>query len=301
MSGEGGTLVNAETGEVIAEMTPDEARDITNRMRTAAGVLTELYVDAYTRRAWAALGHASWDAYLAAEFGDFHLRLPREERDDVVGSLRAAGLSIRAIAATGIASKATVERTIAASGVLNEDTSTTGTDGKTYDAVSRAKAKPKPEPIDPGKCTDGFGCPATPGPDGLCAWHRGRRKANEATPDPDSDGDGPPTSSESEQPASRSDDAPSSAVDEGKADTGGTGQPAAHTSGVEEGDGTVPPTVLSPPLPEDWRDRLARSAQLLSCPVEALAAELSTDDVIDLTDLAVHIEAVLNAHQEQNT
>ncbi len=178
----GDTLVNAETGELIAQCTPTEARWITNRLRTAIGVATELYIEAYERRAWAALGHANWDAYCAAEFGDFQLKLPREERDEAIQSLRDAGLSIRAIASTGVASKKTVERTIAASGVAKEDTCTTGTDGKRYNAVSRAKANraAEPEPDAPSKCTDGFDCPATPGADGLCAWHRSKRQEQDS-------------------------------------------------------------------------------------------------------------------------
>lgn len=116
------SLVNAETGEVLAEMTPDEARQVTDRIRTALGVAWELVADAYKRRAWAAMGYSSWDDYTSAEFGAARLRLPREERQEVVASLRDAGLSIRAIAATGIASKQTIERDLA--GVMNHDTST---------------------------------------------------------------------------------------------------------------------------------------------------------------------------------
>jgi hypothetical protein len=47
--------------------------------------------------AWRALGYASWDVYVAEEFGTNRLRLPREEREEVVCSLRASGLSLRAI------------------------------------------------------------------------------------------------------------------------------------------------------------------------------------------------------------
>lgn len=59
---------------------------------------------AYTRRAWSALGYNSWDDYCVREFGAARLRLPREERAEIVSSLRESGLSIRAIAsATGAA------------------------------------------------------------------------------------------------------------------------------------------------------------------------------------------------------
>lgn len=97
MSADG--IVDLGTGEKIADCTPEEARDLTDRIRTAVGVSWELIVRAYTGRAWAALGHSTWDAYTAAEFGSLRLRLPSEERQEIVASLREAGLSQRAIAA----------------------------------------------------------------------------------------------------------------------------------------------------------------------------------------------------------
>lgn len=117
------SLVNAETGEVLAEMTPDEARQVTDRIRTALGVAWELVADAYKRRAWAAMGYSSWDDYTSAEFGAARLRLPREERQEVVASLRDAGLSIRAIAASVGVHTDTVQSDLHA-GVRNPHTST---------------------------------------------------------------------------------------------------------------------------------------------------------------------------------
>lgn len=275
------SLVNADTGEQIAECTPDEARELTDRICTGLGVVWELVLEAYRTRAWAALGHGSWDAYCAAEFGRFHMRLPSEDRDEVIGSLRSAGLSIRAIAATGVASKKTVERTIAASGVANDDTSTVGTDGKTYDAVTRAKAsrESQPEPDAPAKCTDGFDCPAQPGPDGLCAWHRGRRKANENTDE------GPATPSV----PGDSDDATPADVD-------------ASPAG-DEGTGDTPPTPLVASLPSDWRDRIANAAYLMGCPPLPLAVAMNEDDRYDLAALRDFLGSVLDAYahrQEQD-
>lgn len=99
------TLVGTDTGEVVSTMTPDAARDLTERLRTALSVSWELVKEAHAGRAWAALGYESWDAYCEAEFdGIRSLRLPREERTEVVASLRDAGFSIRAIASvTGAA------------------------------------------------------------------------------------------------------------------------------------------------------------------------------------------------------
>lgn len=80
-----------------------EARALTDRIKTGVDVIWDLIIQAYTERAWDALGYLSWDDYCTREFGAGRLRLPREERAEVVSSLREQGLSIRAIAsATGI-------------------------------------------------------------------------------------------------------------------------------------------------------------------------------------------------------
>lgn len=57
-------------------------------------------------RAWSVLGYGSWDEYCTREFGTARLQLPREDRREVVASLRDSGLSTRAIAsAVGIDQK----------------------------------------------------------------------------------------------------------------------------------------------------------------------------------------------------
>jgi hypothetical protein len=318
----GDTLVNAETGEIIAECTPDEARKILDRMHTGMGVVTELYIEAYTKRVWAALGHASWDAFITAEFGKYQLRLPSEERDEMVMSLRAAGLSIRAIAATGVASKNTVERTIAASGVPKEDTSTTGTDGKTYPAAETAgvraarerrerEAAEATEPVDYGTCTAGFGCAAqATGPDGMCSWHRGKSQADAAAKNSDTGPSHPPVSDAPDalppdasgattpRKAGAAPDAAATGVTER------TGQPAPHADGAE-GSGTEPSSAgpaapIEPVLPDDWRNDVGHSTYLLRHPVAALRSALGPDERADLTALYIHLGEVLaDPEQEQ--
>ncbi|WP_156664677.1 hypothetical protein [Mycobacterium sp. 852002-51057_SCH5723018] len=56
---------------------------------------TELITQAYMHRAWDALGYSSWDDYCIREFGTTRLRLPREERAEVVTSLRESGLRLK--------------------------------------------------------------------------------------------------------------------------------------------------------------------------------------------------------------
>jgi transposase-like protein len=146
--------VDTITGEVIEQCSPDRARDLTDKIRTSIGVAWELVKEAYTSRAWAALGYESWDHYTAEEFGTNRLRLPREERREVVGSLREAGLSVRAIAAATGDSRDTVHKDLAAVRNLTPDPEPddepapepapiTGTDGKTYSPKPAAPAKPQ--------------------------------------------------------------------------------------------------------------------------------------------------------------
>lgn len=153
------TLIDQATGEIIEPCSPDRARDLTDKIKTSLGVAWELIKEAYTGRAWAALGYESWDDYCSTEFGTNRLRLPREERREVVGSLREAGLSVRAIAAATGNNKETVSRDLQVSGNRTpepewqaddpepvEPSPVTGIDGKTYPAAPpRPAAPPKPQ------------------------------------------------------------------------------------------------------------------------------------------------------------
>ena len=94
----------------IVAMNATDARALNDRIKAGVEAIWELIKKAYVERAWAALGYESWDDYCTSEFGTSRLRLPREERAEVVASLRESGLSQRAIAsATGLDRK-TVRR-----------------------------------------------------------------------------------------------------------------------------------------------------------------------------------------------
>lgn len=142
----------------IVQVSADEARQMTDQIKVAVETSWHLIVRAYQTGAHIALGYKSWDDYTTREFGTARLRLPREDRNEVVGSLRDAGLSIRAIASVTGDSTDTVRKAINA-GVRNltpakslERTTVTpnfkagtvkGTDGKTYPSkVDKPKATP---------------------------------------------------------------------------------------------------------------------------------------------------------------
>ncbi|KAF7277615.1 hypothetical protein GWI33_002970, partial [Rhynchophorus ferrugineus] len=122
-------------------LSAQDARTLIDRIKVGVDAVWQLIVDAYQGRAWAALGYASWDECCTREFGTSRLRLPREERADVVASLRESGLSIRAIAAATGQSYGTIQSEVIKSDHL-EPEPITGTDGKTY----TSKPRPEPEP-----------------------------------------------------------------------------------------------------------------------------------------------------------
>lgn len=97
-------------------VTAEQARMLTDRIKVAVDGTWILIQEAYVSRAWAALGYTSWDDYCTREFGTSRLRLPREERQEVVASLREIGMSTRAIAAATGTNRETIRQEIAAGG-----------------------------------------------------------------------------------------------------------------------------------------------------------------------------------------
>lgn len=124
-----------------------EARDRAERIRTALGVSWQLIKEAYLARDWISLGYDSWDHYCSSEFGESRIKLPREERQEVVSSMREIGMSTRAIAAATGTSAMQISRDLR--GVTkvtpeSEPSPVVGTDGKTY--TPRPRLAPVPDP-----------------------------------------------------------------------------------------------------------------------------------------------------------
>ncbi|HXA29999.1 MAG TPA: hypothetical protein VN193_14755 [Candidatus Angelobacter sp.] len=71
-----------------------EARLLTHRIKTALGDTSMLLLEAHQRRAWHALGHRSWSAYVRAEFGLSRSRsYELLQHGRVIRTLLAAGIS----------------------------------------------------------------------------------------------------------------------------------------------------------------------------------------------------------------
>lgn len=106
-------------------MTEGEARRITERIRYTAlsvrdGVekLQRLVGEAQAGSAHLALGYPSWTAYLADVLGDEPMRLPRDERREIVAWLSGEGMSTRAIAPIVGANRKTVMKDVRESQVV---------------------------------------------------------------------------------------------------------------------------------------------------------------------------------------
>lgn len=138
MSGTTGNEVRVGT-----DLTPEEARTLTDEIRASMEELAPVVTRAYKGRVWIALGYESWEAWVAGELGG-PLRLGRNDRKQAVAELRQAGMSLPAIAATTGAGYGTVHRDAQAAYPNGQPQTTTGTDGKEYPAT-----RPDPEPLTP--------------------------------------------------------------------------------------------------------------------------------------------------------
>lgn len=96
--------------ELTSKFTADEARKLTEEIKSDYGSLQTKIAAAWRGRIWLALGHESWQDYLDVEFQGVSLRPPKELEDQVLSELREAGMSTRGIAAATDMSQPTVYR-----------------------------------------------------------------------------------------------------------------------------------------------------------------------------------------------
>jgi hypothetical protein len=126
-----------------------EARCLVDSIRVDVADIGERVATAYLGRAWMALGYPSWDALCEAEFDGARLRIPREQRAEQVQSLRAAGLSTRAIGTALGVSEGTVRTDLA--GAQNyAPAPVVGQDGKQYAPTQPPRPQPSPSSVAPG-------------------------------------------------------------------------------------------------------------------------------------------------------
>lgn len=116
-------------GTVVVPFGPAEARSFTDALRRDLVSLRDRITEARERAAHTALGYEHWHEYVAAEFGRLdELRLPRPERQALVGSMHDAGLPSRTIREQLAVSAGTVDTDLRAVGAVRRS-STVGRDG----------------------------------------------------------------------------------------------------------------------------------------------------------------------------
>lgn len=148
------------------DFTEDEARAHTDKIVRLLDDRADMIVEAWDRRAWAALGYESWADYCESEFDTGPFALRGVSRDNTILKLRAAGMSTRAVAAAVGVGKSTVDRI---SGVPDgTPAAITGTDGKQY---TRPTPKLEPPAVD---------LPSAPGRDERVFMFEWDKHCNEA-------------------------------------------------------------------------------------------------------------------------
>lgn len=120
-------------------LTATEARELTDCIIEHVLAAAEDIATAHQRRAWSALGYATWEAYCDAEF--VRLALSREQRSEMVAALNAQGMSQRSIASAVGVDRDTVSRDLRSGGGFPPPDRVTGADGRSYPA-----ARPTPAP-----------------------------------------------------------------------------------------------------------------------------------------------------------
>lgn len=139
--------------EVIEpDMSADEARVLTDSIRRTLEGVWPLFVRAYQGRAWKALGYESWERYCSNELGG--LRPPiesREQRREIVGEMRQAGMSQRGIAdAVGLSRQAVRgDLQKLQNGEAQQPSVIQGSDGQMYPRARPSAPGPEPLPADP--------------------------------------------------------------------------------------------------------------------------------------------------------
>lgn len=123
------------------DLTAVEARSLTDNIRTALQEVWPLFIRAYRGRAWLALGYASWEQYCDTEMAGVRPSIEtREQRREIVGDLRQAGMSQDAIASSLALSRKVVRDDLQKlqSGGATLPNVITGANGKAYPATRQS-------------------------------------------------------------------------------------------------------------------------------------------------------------------
>jgi hypothetical protein len=100
-------------------ITPDDVRASVRRAKKSLEKAAEEVVWQVEHEAWVTLGYSSWNAMREAEYGEAAFMVPRKDRPELVGRMRAAGLPNREIARTAGVDEGTVRNDLRRTGAEN--------------------------------------------------------------------------------------------------------------------------------------------------------------------------------------
>lgn len=106
--------------------------------------------------AWRTLGYRSWDAMREAEYGEAAFMVPRRQRPELVGRMRAAGLTNQEIADTAGISEPTVRRDFSQS---SNDDSEPITNARGQQRPANYSTHQKAEPVAADSAPQQVTCP----------------------------------------------------------------------------------------------------------------------------------------------
>jgi hypothetical protein len=125
-----------------AEQTPDQARELTNRIRDRLDGFVADLLTAWNGRADKVLGYTNWNAYVVSEFGQGDAAMEsRDIRRRLGARLREIGMPTRAIGSALGVHHRTVERDLVTTGASAPDGRVLSLDGPSRPA-SRGSCRP---------------------------------------------------------------------------------------------------------------------------------------------------------------
>jgi hypothetical protein len=141
------------TPPTLGAMTPEEAEQATQELVGLYGIIetrilrmTYVATDFVRRKGWVALGYTSLEEYSKDRLP---FQLPRQVRKELIATLVADGISIRAAATIARTTDMTARRDLAGATNVAPDEARVGMDGKTYPVVREGPVRRTYEPVEP--------------------------------------------------------------------------------------------------------------------------------------------------------
>lgn len=137
-----------------SEVTEATCRHSVGRARTHLEMAANEVVWQISNRAWEHLGYASWDEMREAEYGGVAVMVPRGDRPELVGQLRALGMTQQSIADTIGVTEGTVRNDLNRNSAIQTPATVTNARGQERPASYAPRTSEPAEPVDAADLVD---------------------------------------------------------------------------------------------------------------------------------------------------